>query len=426
MIKWCSMRGPNGREVAGAPCAEATTEWERHFEDILNSRTFERAPALKSLLIYVWEHRTDAVNEYAIAVDALKKKPDFDPKFDATVRVQIARLRQKLKEHYEREGHSCSVRIMIPPGQHLPQVQLCPMPPDPVPAVGVPRRAPSRFVYLLASLTPILAVSSILLYLQATRLRSTVTAEHPAGKLPAIWRSFFLNGKSADLFIPTPVFFEWKDSHVKMRDTTVNSFNEIENSIELRPHLDRFGTPTLMENYTVTSDALAAVKLTQYLERAGRTVEVHSSAELPLELPDDKNVILLGIPKTSQHVRDLMEKTNFYYSEGTVFNRSPRPGESARYDGISLSHDRQILPGVIAVLPVRRGGLRILMLIGARTQALAVALVSPGSLKTLDETLEDNGSPPFFELVLQAEIEGSTILRVWPVALRKTDEPTFR
>ena len=73
---------------------------------------------MRTLLHYLWQHRGEAISEYAIAVDALGRNPDFDPRADATVRVQIARLRAKLKEFYEGEGLAFPLRLSIPVGRH--------------------------------------------------------------------------------------------------------------------------------------------------------------------------------------------------------------------------------------------------------------------------------------------------------------------
>jgi DNA-binding response OmpR family regulator len=59
---------------------------------------------MRSLLLYLWKHQGEPISEYAIAVDALGRSPDFDPKADSTVRVQVARLRTKLKDFYAECG----------------------------------------------------------------------------------------------------------------------------------------------------------------------------------------------------------------------------------------------------------------------------------------------------------------------------------
>lgn len=94
----------------------------RPLEEVLQSKCFERASRLRALLLYLWENRNLEISEYAIAVDGLGKAPDFESKIDATVRVQIARLRDLLRKYYEGEGSRSTIRIVIPLGTH--QVQL--------------------------------------------------------------------------------------------------------------------------------------------------------------------------------------------------------------------------------------------------------------------------------------------------------------
>ena len=82
------------------------------------SSTFAKSPTLRKLLLYLWEHRNEPISEYAIATDVFGKRASFDSKSDATVRVQISRLRQKLKEYFETEGSLHDVRIAVPQGSH--------------------------------------------------------------------------------------------------------------------------------------------------------------------------------------------------------------------------------------------------------------------------------------------------------------------
>jgi eukaryotic-like serine/threonine-protein kinase len=56
--------------------------------------------------------------EYAIAVDVFERGVDYDPSVDATVRVEAARLRSRLREYYETEGKFDPVCISIPKGSY--------------------------------------------------------------------------------------------------------------------------------------------------------------------------------------------------------------------------------------------------------------------------------------------------------------------
>ena len=86
---------------------------------------------LQQLLQYLAEktftHGAEPIKEYTIGVEALGRPPDFDPKADPIVRVQIHRLRQKLKEYYDSDGLRDFVVIEIPKGQYLPVWQYQPV-----------------------------------------------------------------------------------------------------------------------------------------------------------------------------------------------------------------------------------------------------------------------------------------------------------
>src|ERR1035437_7560273 len=83
---------------------------------------------LQLLLRYVakkaFDPSTETLKEYTIGVEAMSRPLDFDPKADPIVRVQIHRLRQKLKEYYDADGLHDRIVIEIPKGQYLPVFEL--------------------------------------------------------------------------------------------------------------------------------------------------------------------------------------------------------------------------------------------------------------------------------------------------------------
>jgi hypothetical protein len=94
---------------------------------VIASGIFAKAPSLASLLDYVctrlFEGQAHQIKEYSIAVEALGRPATFDPKQDSIVRVEAFRLRKRLKQFYENEGAGRHLRIVIPPGQYVPQFQ---------------------------------------------------------------------------------------------------------------------------------------------------------------------------------------------------------------------------------------------------------------------------------------------------------------
>jgi len=94
-------------------------------ESILSSGIFDRAPSLALLLAYVcskyFDGESQHIKEYNIAVEALGRQPDFDPKRDSIVRVEAHRLRKRLREYYAGEGQAHPVQIVIQPGHYAPK-----------------------------------------------------------------------------------------------------------------------------------------------------------------------------------------------------------------------------------------------------------------------------------------------------------------
>ena len=101
------------------------TRENRELQSVLASGVFDRSPALAQLLSYVcakrFEGRADQIKEYSVAIDALGRPPEFDPKRDSIIRVQFHRLRERLNEYYSREGADHAVQIVIPQGQYAPR-----------------------------------------------------------------------------------------------------------------------------------------------------------------------------------------------------------------------------------------------------------------------------------------------------------------
>ncbi len=109
--------------------ALASSPQERMEVDlVLRSGVFEKAPRLEKFFLYIcrlhFEGRADEIKEYSIALEALGRSSDFDPKKDSIVRVEAHRLRKRLEEYYRGAGSDDALHIVIPNGQYRPQFVL--------------------------------------------------------------------------------------------------------------------------------------------------------------------------------------------------------------------------------------------------------------------------------------------------------------
>lgn len=90
------------------------------------SPVFERAGRMYPLLKYLFDAALndggDRLNQYSIATEVLGRDDEFDPSSDSIVRVEIGRLRNKLREYYEADGRMDRVRFELPKGGYRLQI----------------------------------------------------------------------------------------------------------------------------------------------------------------------------------------------------------------------------------------------------------------------------------------------------------------
>lgn len=89
---------------------------------MLSSPAFAEAPLLARLLKYLcsnhFSSNKSTLNEYKIGVEALGRPADFDPATNSSVRVEMHRLRARLRKYYETEGANHTYRINLMDGRY--------------------------------------------------------------------------------------------------------------------------------------------------------------------------------------------------------------------------------------------------------------------------------------------------------------------
>jgi hypothetical protein len=391
-------------------------------DQVLASRTFERAPTLRRLLEYLWERRDEEISEYAIATEALKRRADFDPRYDATVRVLVSRLRQRLKVFYEEEGTALTAHILIPLGTH--QIHVVVAEPDPKAGAHSPAESPNEaneprpwwFNRTLIALqfAVILILALVTGWLLWGRNHAAVqTAQSKPVQLQSFWKQFFDNGRSTHIVVPNPIFFAFKNG-LMARDVHVNDYLALNNSAPLKLLRNRLGPPTLWQDYVSASDAFSMLHLDRFLENQGVSVAISTTAEISPEALDHENVIIAGNSHTLTPFPDILNQLNFHVDTDHMraINRHPLPGEPERIDTVNESLTRIVTPGVIASLPGGPAGTHVLVLMATyHTAALVEYLTSQSGMRELAEAQAAHGNCRYFEAVILSQIEGNTELR---------------
>jgi hypothetical protein len=133
----------------------ASVEERAEFDSVLRSPLLRRSPSILRIAEYIAQTYLDGaaedIKEYNIAVDALGKPVDFDPKRDSIVRVEVHRLRKKIDAFYRTEGADHQLRLVIDPGKYIPRFErVAPAPVElvlevlePVAPIEAPRVEPA-------------------------------------------------------------------------------------------------------------------------------------------------------------------------------------------------------------------------------------------------------------------------------------------
>lgn len=105
--------------------APHATVIREHLAAVLASPALAGAERLSRLLRFIVEEtlhgREAQLKEVRIGLDVFGRKPEsYDPAFDPIVRVQMGRLRSKLRAYYDGPGRDQAIRIEIPVGSYVP------------------------------------------------------------------------------------------------------------------------------------------------------------------------------------------------------------------------------------------------------------------------------------------------------------------
>lgn len=390
----------------------SSPEVDAALDSLLNSSTFSKAFVLRQLLKYLWDHRHESLDEYTIAIHALGRKPDFDPKSDSAVRVTMARLRAKLKEFYESEGKHCRLSVWIPKNGYDLEYRLLENTNTEPPAVQLPTRPTREFLWL--SLAVALAAALVWALLFRTPSLTTTQQNTSAPPLPAFWASIFAGEPRVTLVLPDTTFLTWKNRTHAVGDVTVDAFSSWNESGLLKAIVSEFGKPESAGSYLPVEDALANLQLSQYLARFGNPVRVVSTRGLSVDSFLGTNVILTGLPETSYQLKSKLRPLDFQIDTGgaSIKNLKPQPGEPNSFQNDTPTPNRLRSHAIFAVLPGRTANTRTVVLAAANPLNFLPLLNSTGPLNDIHRNWKSIGSPTYFQSVVESITEGESVLRI--------------
>ncbi|HKQ86895.1 MAG TPA: hypothetical protein VJS43_09005 [Candidatus Acidoferrales bacterium] len=469
----------------GGPAPE---DIQKQLNKIVHSKSFRHASALQRLLQYLISKALEDpfadIKEYTIGMEVFDRGPDYDPQSDTIVRVQIHRLRLKVKEYYETEGIADPILVDVPKGHYIPTFEFrngslktsgtdatapekkeptdiaetpaaaLAQPQSPV-AGGFFSRGPAIFALALLILAVGIFIGTHWQQWRGGTLSGTA-AGRASGGAPRdaatdFWRGFLGNDASPVVGYADAVYlvdgaedlFRFRRGASDYTGTVVDP--HLAQQFASSPGLVARAGPLYYEDgNTGTGDLQSVFVLTRLFTQMGLQMVVKRCRLITIDDLQQHDVILLGSPEENDAVAQLSQPSDFVWNrldvadpwKGEYVNRRPQPGESVSYKTERDPSTQEIKTdfGLITLQPGAAPNRRIVMLGGLDTSGVAGAaqfVTSPAHMAELRSKLESlsawkgEGVAPSFQALLRVDVErGNDVFDVHLISVHMVDTQT--
>lgn len=401
----------------------AADDVRKQVQRISCAESFRFSEVQRRLLAYLAEKSlsgdADQVKEYTLAIDALGRPESYDPRHDSSVRLQTAKLRQKIQEYYRTEGRSDPVLVDFPKGRFklVFSYRESALPAPEQSGWGWRRMA----LIAWAALTLGLTFLCIYWRVGLARLeRETGTAvEERSPALEEFWRPFSRKDRTL-VCIGAPLFIRLPKTGF-LRDSFVNTW-EAAVSAGFAAKLQRAfpgEEPAPWYEFTGTGEAGAAFLLARLLSTQGFRLNFTDSAQLTWNEVGENDVVFVGPPKFIPQINDLPSARDLVQEDEGIRNLKPRPGEPAylRDEYTNAAETKGKAYALISRLPGLHAKGEILALGGTWTEGTLAA----AQYVTLETHMRDllgrlrlpSGKlPAYFQVVISATVHRSTPVEI--------------
>jgi len=406
----------------------------RQVERIVGSDLLHGSESLCKLLRYLAEHCIDhpgvGVKEYEIATELFKRPANFDPRIDATVRVQTGRLRSKLTEYYAGPGAKDPWIIEIPKGSYAltfyARTAPPPAPEETLRSLTAAQEHPvaqnlgeapdsKRWlvaVSILSTAVALLLVALALVLMARLRTPPSVGSDNaPPTGLPFLWNDFVDTSDE-----PLVVFSNAE--FVGRPETGMHYYN---------PSTDRGAQ--IFDHYTGVGEVLAIHELDRVFSSLHHGLRVKRGRLLSLDDAKNNDLIFVGSPSENLSLREIPTTKDFVFRRMTsgprkddlaIANLRPRVGEEESYlaSEVPLNEDY----AVIGLMPGMNPAHSVMLLAGITTIGTQAAVEYVSRPNTVESLLKRIGQPVSakitpFECILRVKVSQGVPVQSEIVAL---------
>jgi hypothetical protein len=385
---------------------------------VLRSDVFKNSDSLRHLLTYLAEMSFakpgEDVKEYTIGIEACGKPASYDPQKDASVRVQVGRLRQKLEEYYASEGASDQLTMELPKGRFV--ILFHSRAAAASPKTGPLRRARSaarrlRSIPLLTlALVALLVACAVWAAVLSIRMREYQAQTETVRQFSDLWAPFFSHSVPTVAVFGSPPFLASPSQAMFVRFYDSKNPDDPRSSPHF-PDIDAKIGPLAGPRFDYASmgDAMAVQRLTAFFGSAGIPLKASPAHLVNWDSVRDGNLILIGAGRMHPLLRRLPVAQDFELgSDEQIHNRNRQPGEPEMYR--TPSHRDTMTYAVVAAYPGLAPGREVLV-ITAHSSAGAMAAVDfitgRGGVGVMKEKIGLSGAAPrrYFQMLLRIYVD---------------------
>jgi hypothetical protein len=364
---------------------------------ILQSKAFRTSEIHRTLLSYLAEKSVsgtaDGLKEYTVGLDVFAKPDSYDPRQESTVRMHVARLRQKLGEYYRTEGPDDPILVDLPKGGFKLTFERREVRPEPVPEQPIVIAGPRWGRKEIALVAGLMLALGLAVYF-GMRLRQVERTGLQTSR-------------------------DWTPELQQLWEPIVSS---------KRPLIVCLSTPPTGSSEVGT--ATGAVLLGQFLGMLHKQdVLVTSSDQIGAPEVAMGNVVFLG-PVAGKQMQAMSADRPFVLEPEGIRNMSPLPGEPGLFTD-KLPRDPQDTEesyALISRVPGLYGNGEVLYLAGNRISSITgevQAFTDAMFAKTLVSKMKkpDGSLPRYYQVVLKVRSMDTMPIEVSYVVHRELPVP---
>lgn len=378
---------------------------------VVAGAAFASSHRSQRFLTYVVEHALeghfDQLKERTIGVELFGRSTSYDTNQDSIVRVTATDVRKRLSEHYASAPKPLKIKLGLPQGSYIPEVEVAS---DDQSPSAAPAAVPARPVRLIAACVILAALVALLFWQNTSLRRQAADASKSMTALP--WSVLFAEDRRTHLVTSDTAFAALQDLlKVRIRLADYAARNYPPKDLAMRPEVRDAAQLLLRNQFTSAADAGIAASISQLAAHPARFSVVSAKMMQVRNFRTHDNFILTGSSYANPWVEMLAERAGLVVEydparlKQVCRDRLAKAAQPAAYVPTALTGGSGQAYAVISLVrnPGQTGW--VLLLAGTSmegTEAAADFALDPAKLHpALRKASVDPASKTEFEILLR-------------------------